>query len=157
MKRKIVSALMVAMLVLASLCMTGCRRNDTDNNLNGDMNPAPNAGDNLIDGDEDSKLNDDLDADRDDLDEDLRDDMDELGNISINGQFLDEPYISEKSLGECDIEFPYQVPDEKWFLMGDSRTISVDSRNTAVGCISKEQIVGKLVYRVWPLEGFGAL
>lgn len=83
--------------------------------------------------------------------------MDELGNISVNGKYLDEPYILENSMGECDIKFPYQVPDERWFLLGDNRTISIDSRNTTVGCISKEQIVGKIIYRVWPFEKMGAL
>ena len=82
-------------------------------------------------------------------------DIDEAGNVSVNDVPLDEPYLTEKALGECDIELPYQVPDERWFLMGDHRATSVDSRNTVVGCASKEQIVGRIIFRVWPLSEFG--
>ncbi len=77
------------------------------------------------------------------------------GNVSVNGTALDEPYIAEKAYGETNIELPYQVPDKRYFLMGDNRDVSVDSRNTAVGCVSDEQIVGKVVFRIWPLDGFG--
>ena len=79
----------------------------------------------------------------------------EDGTVSVNDQVLDEPYITEKSLGTCDIELPYQVPDGTHFLMGDQRDTSVDSRHSSVGCITNEQIVGKIVYRVWPFEVFG--
>lgn len=68
---------------------------------------------------------------------------------------LDEPYLMEKALGECNIELPYQVPESRIFVMGDHRSISVDSRSTAVGCVSEEQLVGRLIFRVWPLEFFG--
>lgn len=84
-------------------------------------------------------------------------DIDEVGNIYVDEQLLEEPYVVEKALGECDIELPYQVPENTWFLVGDHRTTSVDSRSTAVGCISKDQVVGKVVYRVWPMEGLGSL
>lgn len=84
-------------------------------------------------------------------------DIDETGTVSINGEILDEPYLAEKALGECDIKLPYQVPDEKVFVMGDHRSVSVDSRSSQVGCISQEQIVGKIVFRIWPLSNFGAL
>ncbi len=84
-------------------------------------------------------------------------DIDEDGNVYVDGELLDEPYLTEKSLGDCDIELPYQVPDNRWFCMGDHRSTSVDSRHSGVGCILEEQIVGKIVFRVWPLSGFGDL
>lgn len=83
--------------------------------------------------------------------------INESGTVFINGTELYEPYISEKAFGECDIEYPYQVPDSRYFLMGDHRKTSVDSRSSAVGCIAEEQIVGKIVFCVWPLEDFGPL
>ena len=82
-------------------------------------------------------------------------DIDADGNVSVNGEELEEPYIAEKAYGETNIELPYQVPDSRYFLMGDNRGVSIDSRNTAVGCVSDEQIVGKIVFRIWPLSEFG--
>lgn len=84
-------------------------------------------------------------------------DIDADGNVFLDGELLDEPYLTEKALGECNIELPYQVPENRYFCMGDHRSVSVDSRSTAVGCISKEQIVGKIVFRVWPLPSFGSV
>ena len=84
-------------------------------------------------------------------------DIDEEGNVYVDGNLLDEPYLTEKSLGDCDIDLPYQVPDNRYFCMGDHRSTSVDSRHTEIGCVSEEQIVGKIVFRVWPLPDFGAL
>ena len=84
-------------------------------------------------------------------------DIQEDGTVSVDGVELEEPYLTEKALGECNIELPYQVPENRYFVMGDHRLSSVDSRNTTVGCIPKEQIVGKVVYRVWPLKAFGPL
>ena len=81
-------------------------------------------------------------------------DIDKDGNVYVNNQLLEEPYITEKALGDSNIEYPFQVPDARIFVMGDHRETSVDSRNTAIGCIAEEQIVGKLVMRVWPLDGF---
>ncbi len=79
-------------------------------------------------------------------------DMDEDGTVYVNQVPLEEPYLVEKALGECNIEFPYQVPDERIFVMGDHRTTSIDSRHSAVGCVSYEQIVGKVWLRLWPLD-----
>lgn len=82
-------------------------------------------------------------------------DISEDGTVFVNGEELSEPYVEEKALGDCDIELPFQVPDGRWFVMGDHRAVSVDSRSTTVGCIAQEQIVGRLVFRVWPLADFG--
>ena len=84
-------------------------------------------------------------------------DISREGIVSIDGKTLDEPYISEPAFGICDLELPYQVPEETYFLMGDERETSVDSRHSSVGCISKEEIVGKIVFRVWPFEVFGTV
>ena len=81
----------------------------------------------------------------------------EDGTVYINGEEQAEPYVSEKALGECDLDFPYQVPESRYFLLGDHRKTSVDSRSSAVGCVAEEQIVGKIVFRVWPLADFGAV
>ena len=81
--------------------------------------------------------------------------IDEDGTVSVNSIELDEPYLAEKALGQTNIDMPYQVPDNRYFLMGDNRDASVDSRNTAVGCVSEEQIVGKVVFCIWPIDRFG--
>lgn len=83
--------------------------------------------------------------------------IDDSGNVFVNGSQLDEPYITKKKLGQCDIDFPYQVPDNRIFVMGDNRETSVDSRTTAVGCIADEYVIGKVFLRVWPLERLGFL
>ena len=82
-------------------------------------------------------------------------DIDRVGNVSIDGKALDEPYLTDKAYGETNIDLPYQVPDDRYFLMGDNREVSVDSRNTTVGCVARDQIVGKVVFRIWPLKDFG--
>lgn len=84
-------------------------------------------------------------------------DIDGNGNVYVDGVLLEEPYISEKALGDCDITLPYQVPENRIFCMGDHRATSVDSRSTTVGCIQKDQIVGKIVFRIWPFADAGPL
>ena len=76
------------------------------------------------------------------------------GTVFLNGAPLDEPYVVQKALGECDVEFPYQVPENNYFVMGDHREISVDSRSSVIGCIPKDQIVGKIFCKIWPLTEF---
>ena len=83
--------------------------------------------------------------------------IDDYGNVYVNDVLVDEPYVTNKTLGECNLTLPYQVPDEQIFCMGDHRDTSLDSRNTTIGCINEEQIVGKIVFRVWPLNKMGAL
>ena len=84
-------------------------------------------------------------------------DLDEGGNVYVDGQYLDEPYLAEKSLGDANVDLPYQVPDNRYFCMGDHRSTSVDSRHTEIGCVSEEQIVGKIVFRVWPFASIGTV
>ena len=84
-------------------------------------------------------------------------DLDEDGTVYVNGEKLDEPYVKDKAFGECDLELPYQVPESRIFVMGDHRSVSVDSRSKAVGCVAEEQIVGMLVCRIWPLTDIQTL
>ncbi len=79
-------------------------------------------------------------------------DIDAEGNVYVNGEMIDEPYIINKALGQCDVEFPLQVPEKQYFMLGDQRDTSVDSRNTVIGCVTDSQLVGKIVFRVWPLS-----
>jgi len=76
------------------------------------------------------------------------------GTVYLNGSELIEPYVSEKALGECDVEFPYQVPENSYFTMGDHRETSIDSRSSIIGCIAEDQIIGKILCKFWPLSGF---
>lgn len=81
-------------------------------------------------------------------------DISDEGVVTVNGEELDEPYVDELALGECDLDFPYQVPDNRYFVMGDHRATSIDSRSSVIGCVEKTQIVGKVILRVWPLTQF---
>ena len=82
-------------------------------------------------------------------------DISEDGTVYVDNVRLDEPYVSEKSKGDCDIQLPYQVPDGRVFVMGDHRSTSLDSRSTSLGCISEDMVVGRLLVRVWPLPDAG--
>ena len=84
-------------------------------------------------------------------------DMDEEGNVYVNKKKLDEPYLANKSYGHTDITFPYQVPENRIFVMGDNRDESIDSRNNAIGTVADEQIVGKLIFKIWPLQKLGGI
>lgn len=79
------------------------------------------------------------------------------GTVYVNDEELNEPYVNTKALGECDIQLPYQVPDNRIFVMGDHRAASIDSRTRTVGCIAEEYIIGKVVFRIWPMDSFGAV
>ena len=81
--------------------------------------------------------------------------IDADGNVYVNGEQLEEPYVTDKGLGDCDLEFPYKVPGTSYFVMGDRRSNSVDSRNSVVGSIPREDIIGKVFVRVWPFSRFG--
>lgn len=83
--------------------------------------------------------------------------LDEDGVVTVNGEVLDEPYVDELALGECDIKFPYQVPENRYFVLGDHRATSIDSRSSVIGCVEKSQIVGKVFLRVWPLSSFSLI
>ncbi len=84
-------------------------------------------------------------------------DIDEEGNVMVNNVLLDEPYVTNKALGDTDRTYPYQVADDRYFVMGDNRLTSIDSRNTAIGCIETDQIVGKVVLRVWPINSISTV
>ena len=78
--------------------------------------------------------------------------IDTDGTVYLNGEKLEEPYAEQLSMGECDLEFPFQVPQEQYFVLGDMRESSIDSRNTLIGCVEKDQILGKVFFRVWPMK-----
>lgn len=84
-------------------------------------------------------------------------DIDENGVVSVNGAVLDEPYVDDLALGDCDMTFPYQVPENRYFVLGDQRSVSVDSRDSSIGCVEAEQIVGRVFLRVWPLSEFSLI
>jgi signal peptidase I len=83
--------------------------------------------------------------------------IDEDGNVYVNQELLEEPYVTEKSLGDCDLEFPHKVPGTGYFVLGDRRSNSVDSRNSVVGAVSQDDIIGRVCLRVWPLSRVGLI
>lgn len=83
--------------------------------------------------------------------------IDNEGNVYVNDKLLEEPYLSEKSYGNTDLEYPYTVPQKTYFVMGDHRETSVDSRNSILGCVESTEVIGKIVFRVWPLKAFGGI
>lgn len=84
-------------------------------------------------------------------------DIDEEGNVYVNNEMIDEPYLGEKKLGRCELDFPYQVPEGMIFVLGDNRAVSIDSRIKAIGCVENGQIVGKVAFRAWPFARIGSL
>lgn len=82
-------------------------------------------------------------------------DIDKDGTVYVDGEEIEEPYVTEKAFGDCNIKLPYQVPESRIFVMGDHRSTSIDSRNVSVGCIAEEQIVGRIVFQIWPLPCIG--
>ena len=84
-------------------------------------------------------------------------DIAEDGTVYVNNVKIDEPYVTELAFGECDIQLPYQVPESRIFVMGDHRDVSIDSRSTTIGCVAEEQIVAKIIFRIWPYQDAGAV
>ncbi|MDC7294468.1 signal peptidase I [Butyrivibrio sp. DSM 10294] len=83
--------------------------------------------------------------------------IDDAGNVMVNGVLIDEPYITDKSLEPTDLEFPYQVPENRWFVLGDHRSVSIDSRSSVIGCVTREQLIGRVMFRVFPFDAFGVI
>lgn len=83
--------------------------------------------------------------------------IDEDGKVYVNDKLLDEPYIKEKNLGQTDVKFPFQVPEGSYFILGDDRATSIDSRNSIIGCVNEEDIIGKVIFKVWPIKRIGLI
>ncbi|MCM1025817.1 MAG: signal peptidase I [Roseburia sp.] len=81
--------------------------------------------------------------------------IDEEGNVTVNGESLEEPYVRDKTIGNCNIEFPCTVPEGSNFVLGDCRSVSIDSRSSAIGCIEDRNIIGRVIFRIWPIGSAG--
>ncbi len=77
--------------------------------------------------------------------------------VFVNDKVVDEPFINEPTTRQYDVTFPATVPEGCYFVMGDNRNYSDDSRDSQIGMIDGRNIFGKAVFAVWPPECFGKI